>query len=241
VIKYTFTKPLKRGVIQSRPNRFVMFVEANRETWRCRCPSPTKIGNLAFKSIPCLLSANTDKRKTAYTVEAIAVKNIFGKRCWVGINQTKINAICKYFIDQGQLPRLIKDVKLERGGRVGNSIIDFVAEDLLLEIKTPLTVLPNLKTELVNYAHTGEYERTIRHCQVLTKHAEAGKRAILLLAYLYPTPLFNPYKQNPTNKKFLKTVQQAARKGVEFWQVNFTINSTGITLLKYAKLRLHKN
>ena len=236
-VKYLFAKTLQKGIIKNRPNRFVMSVESRGKLWRCRCPSPTKIGNLNFKAIPCLLSLNESGGKTSHTVEAIALKNALGKCCWVGINQTKVNSICKYFIDKGELPRLLKGAKLERGGKIRDSMIDFVSKDVLLEIKTPLTVLPDLSSTVTNYDHAGEYERTIRHCRVLTKHAESGKRAILLLAYLYPAQLFNPFEQNATNNEFIKTVQRAFKKGVEFWQANFSFNSTGVTLLKYSKLR----
>lgn len=238
-MRYLFPKTLQKGIIRDRPNRFVMLVESRGEFRRCRCPSPTKIGNINFKAIPCLLSTNGNQSKTSHTVEAIAVKDATGKRCWIGINQTKANAICKYFIDKKRLPKLIKGTKPDRGGKVKDSIIDFVSKDILLEIKTPLTVLPDINSKLTNYTHTGEYERTIRHCRVLTKHAESGKRAILLLAYLYPAPLFNPLKQNSTNKTFVKVVQHAYKKGVEFWQINFLFNNTGVSLLKYSKLRFH--
>ncbi|MDO8805524.1 MAG: DNA/RNA nuclease SfsA [Elusimicrobiota bacterium] len=235
-MKYLFTRPLQKGLITSRPNRFVMFVKSQGKALRCRCPAPTKIGNSNFKAVPCLLSHHKEKGKTSHTVEAISLKNTFGKHWWVGINQTKVNAVCEYFLNSGGLSRLIKKPEFRRDGKIGNSRIDFVSKNILLEVKTPLTVLPNLSSELTNYKHAGKYERTIRHYSVLSKYAKSGKRAIVLLAYLYPAPAFNPFKQNTGNLKFINAMQKAYKNGVEFWQVNMAIDKSGIVLLRYFKL-----
>lgn len=205
---------------------------------RCRCPSPTKIGNLDFKKNPCFLSENMGKCKTLYTVEAIHIFERGKKGFWLGINQTRINRICEYFIKQGAFAQLVKDIKFRRDGKYGTSRIDFVSKGTLLEIKTPLTVLPtqNPRAFFSNYTHHGDYERTIKHYSALTRFARTGKRAIVLLAYIYPAPLFDITKQNGNNKRLLKSFREAQESGVEFWQANFGINRYGIRLLKYRRL-----
>lgn len=234
---YHFKAPLKKGLVKNRPNRFVMAVESSNQLLRCRCPSPTRIGNVEFRRTPCLLSKNTAKGRTTHTVEAIRLKMASGGSCWVGINQTRVNAICKHFMDSGRLHRLIQGEKFEQNKKINNSIIDFASDNSLLEIKTPLTVLPNLASDTVNYSHSGDYERTIRHCRVLRQHVKSGGRAIMLLAYLYPAPLFNPLKQNSRNKMFVRAIRQAYESGVEFWQVNYAVTTGGVELDKYTKLR----
>lgn len=82
-MQYKFPKKLVKGLIKSRPNRFIMLVEINGKLEKCHCPSTGKIGNIEFKNILCLLSKSDSKnRKTKYTVEAIYPE----KEILVGIN-----------------------------------------------------------------------------------------------------------------------------------------------------------
>jgi len=235
---YHFPVPLKKGIIRNRPNRFVMHVEFKGKLLRCRCPSPTKIGKIKFSATPCLLSANSVGGTTTHTVEAIGIKDVTGHRHWVGINQTRINDICRYFIKAGMLNKLTHGEPLTKGKRIGKSVIDFASPKTILEIKAPLTVLPSFGKKTANYAHQGDYERTIRHCRLLTQQAKIGKRAILLLAYLYLAPEFNPLRQNATNQRFITCISKAALSGVEFWQANFLFSKTGVQLGRCCKLRL---
>ena len=220
-----------------------MFVEASGKLLRCRCPAPTKIGNLNFQQIPCLLSKNTDEHKTSHTVEAIYIAEHDKTGFWVGINQTRINAVCEYFINQDAFSRLVKDIEFRRDVKYGDSRLDFASEDVLLEVKTPLTVLPtkNRDAFFSNYAHSGDYERTIKHYKTLARFARTGKRAIVLLAYMYPAPPFDPIKQNGNNGCLLKAFYLAQKSGVEFWQANFTIDKHGMELTRYFKLGGTKN
>lgn len=235
-MRYAFEQPLAKGLIRNRPNRFVMVVESGGRLLRCRCPSPTKIGKVRFKSTPCLLSVNKTQGTTTHTVEAIRLKMATGANCWVGINQTRVNAMCKHFMEKGALHKMLKGEVFSVGRKIHKSVIDFASENSLLEIKAPLTVLPSLSSGIVNYSHGGDYERTVRHCRILCRHARAGKRSVFLLAYQYPAPRFNPIKQNAGNKVFLRALQQAYVSGVEFWQINFSFSATGVKLLKYSRL-----
>lgn len=70
---FRFPRPLRLGVIISRPNRFIMFVRAGGRTLRCHCPTTGRLGDLKLSGLPCLYSKSTSKsRKTGYTVEAIS-------------------------------------------------------------------------------------------------------------------------------------------------------------------------
>lgn len=235
--RYVFQSPLEAGIIKQRPNRFVMMVESKGKMLRCRCPVPTKIGNIKFEHVPCLLSKTISSQKTSHTVEAIYIHDSNKKGFWVGINQTKINAVCEHFFISGLFSRLVKKCKFARDAKYGNSRIDFVLPNMLLEIKTPLTVLPtkNPTAGYSNYTHDGDYARTIKHCSTLTRFAHSG-RAIVLLAYLYSAPLFDPIKQNGNNKRLLNAFRLAQKSGVEFWQANFGIDRKGIRLIKYCRL-----
>lgn len=124
-----FPTKLIRGIIVSRPNRFIMMVE-NCQTGiveRCHCPVTGDIGYLDFNKggIPCLLSEpiKAGQRSTAFTVEAISLNTDSGSTSstaaaaaaknkkmhkqtplqWIGINQVKANSYVQHFLAQGCL------------------------------------------------------------------------------------------------------------------------------------------
>lgn len=61
--KYFFNKPLIEGLVKSRPNRFIMFVEIRNKLEKCHCPSTDQIASISFNGIPCLVS-ETDTIRT---------------------------------------------------------------------------------------------------------------------------------------------------------------------------------
>ena len=77
-MKYLFKEPLIGGLIKSRPNIFIMFVEINGKLEKCHCPSTGRIGSIKFENIPCLLSRaeKNSERKTKYTVEAFSLDDL---------------------------------------------------------------------------------------------------------------------------------------------------------------------
>lgn len=228
-----FDKPLEKALILNRPNRFVMFVKTKNGIKRCFCPTPTKIGNILFKNIPCYLSKNLISSKTIYTVEALALSN----RKIIGINQNKINDLYFTLISRGAFRNIFKTSSLTREVALGKNRIDFASENCFIEIKMPLTVLPFKKpSPLTNLAHKGRYERTISQYQELIKEAKKGKKCFVFITYLYDAPNYNPYKQNKSNKPFLKTIEKAEKEGVSFIQNNFQMNDKRISLKKSFKL-----
>mmetsp|Transcript_8717 Transcript_8717/g.9953 ORF Transcript_8717/g.9953 Transcript_8717/m.9953 type:complete len:380 (+) Transcript_8717:141-1280(+) len=138
---YSFDKPLKKGLILSRPNRFVMQVLVDGKVERCHCPVTGSIANINFKkingitsdgevastenAIPCLLSKNSSKSaKTAYTVEAISLQ--LSSTCaypstnqkekeipWIGINQVRANRFIEHFLRAGAFSELLQHESLK--------------------------------------------------------------------------------------------------------------------------------
>ncbi|GBG26737.1 Hypothetical Protein FCC1311_029582 [Hondaea fermentalgiana] len=110
---FAFPEALVRGVIESRPNRFVMMVRHGDAVYRCHCPVTGDIAGLDFGrgGIPCLLSKNTaPKAKTDFTVEAISLDNVNiatanegQDASWIGINQNRANRYVEHFLRQGGL------------------------------------------------------------------------------------------------------------------------------------------
>ena len=231
-MKYIFTKQLVRGLIKSRPNRFIMLVDIQEKLERCHCPSTGRIGNIEFKDISCWLSESTDssgKRKTRYTVEAISPNG----KTWIGINQTKANSYIAFFLKNNLLKNMVDARNFKREVKLKDSRIDFLINDnCFLEVKTPLTMLPfgNKKPR----TEFNSFERLERHFTDISKQIAKGQRAIVLLCYLYNAARFKVPKQS--NNHIVKTVEKANARGLEHWQVNLRVDKNGVSLINYFKL-----
>ena len=113
MLKYLFSEKLVKGLIKSRPNRFIMMVQINGKEEKCHCPSTGRIGKMDFHNIPCLLSrSNSNVRKTNYTVEAFYPESQNG--LIVGINQTKANSYVDFFLKENQLQKMVEVGNVKR-------------------------------------------------------------------------------------------------------------------------------
>lgn len=243
--KYKFPEPLIEGLIKSRPNRFIMFVEINGKKTKCHCPSTGRIGNIIFEDIPCLLSkASNPDRKTKYTVEAISLDSPKNKsKKWLGINQVKMNKYVEYFLKEEQFKKMIPNGKeTSRERTLGNSRIDFQVGKNYVEVKMLLIHTPsrfdklNIKRPQSKF---DSFDRLIKHFNELGKEVQKNKsRAIILTCYQYDAKPFERPKEDNSNLKILKAAKKSTQRGVESWQANFKINKNEIELTKYFKLKL---
>lgn len=229
--RYQFIPPLKMGRVVSRPNRFIMIVGAGKETLRCHCPTTGRLGDLALAGLPCLYSTSTSaKRKTSHTVEAISTSLEGGS--WVGINQTAANRYLEFFLRAGALTKMVSG-PVRREVALGRSRIDFLVGETYVEVKTPLINLPAGKGVLrVTRNRFDSFDRLIRHMGELRKSLSPGKRAIILLCYLYDAKPFRSPPRDRTNSRIIDAATRAERAGVERWQVNLKIDREGVSLIR---------
>ena len=131
--RLSFAKPLARGVVLERRNRFTMRVRLSEtdEIVSCHCPVTGALGGLGMSAFegagaPCLVSRVVEEddeeavaengngarkkkyysRKTPYTVEAVSLADPAGPPSWVGINQMAANRYIEHFWNAGALPEL---------------------------------------------------------------------------------------------------------------------------------------
>lgn len=234
---YRFPKPLLRGTVLSRPNRFLMLVKVGEGVIRCHCPTTGRLGDLAPEGLPCLYSvASNKKRKTAYTVEAISAS---GGRSWIGINQTAANRYFEFFLESGSLARLAAG-EVRREVKLGNSRIDFLVGDTYVEVKTPLIMLPaGGKVARARGRRFDSFERLIRHMGELRASLASGRRAKIVLCYLYDAKPFRPPPPDDSNRKILAAAKSAEDAGVERWQVNLRVTKEGVSLICYFRSRAY--
>jgi len=235
--KFLFKTPLIKGLIKSRPNRFIMLVEINNKLEKCHCPSTGRIANIKFEDIPCLLSiSDNPERKTKYTVEAISLFNE-----WIGINQSKANEYVEFFIKTNQISKIFSDIKsVQREVPLGKSRIDFLINNKdYLEVKMPLKDIssenhPNHQKDKTKF---NSFDRLIKHFKDISNSISKDSRAIVLLCFIFNAPVFSPPIKNP-EEKIIKAAKKASSKGLENWQINLKIDKHGIKLIDYFKLNL---
>ncbi|MDR2781519.1 MAG: DNA/RNA nuclease SfsA [Holosporaceae bacterium] len=236
---YIFDSPLERGKIISRPNRFIMQVNKNEDTFMCHCPSTGKIGKIVFKNVPCLLSKSLDnKRKTPYTVEAISIDD--GKY-WIGINQNAVNRYVEYFFRRGALDAIVQNGhEILREQKIGNSKLDFKIKNTYIEVKTPLQFLAFAKNDRPCGAECiNSHERFVRHITELGNRLRENESAFMLICFMYNAPIFSPPKRTERNKIIGDAVRQSIKVGMRIWQVNMSIDSIGVNLLNQFDITDH--
>jgi sugar fermentation stimulation protein A len=231
-----FPKPLSRGAVVSRPNRFIMLVRAGGKTLRCHCPTTGRLGDLKLSGLPCLYSTSpSTTRKTAHTVEAISASG--DGISWVGINQNAANRYFEFFLRNGALSRLARG-EVRREVKLGKSRIDFLVGDSYVEVKTPLITLPApSKVPRVKRSKFDSFDRLIRHMGELQGSLAQGRKAKIVLCYLYDARPFKPPEPDTTNSRILAAARAAEEAGVERWQVNLQVDKNGVSLIRYFRSR----
>jgi sugar fermentation stimulation protein A len=211
-----------------------MLVRAGDRTLRCHCPTTGRLGDLQLSGLPCLYSTSDSRsRKTAHTVEAISTSPSGGD--WIGINQTAANRYFEFFLKEKALSRLARG-KVQREVRLGTSRIDFLVGDAYVEVKTPLITLPaGDAVPRMRPSKFDSFDRLIKHMGELKDSLAAGKRAKIVLCYLYDAKPFVPPPPDGTNSEILAAARAAEEAGVERWQVNLKLTEEGVSLIRYFR------
>jgi sugar fermentation stimulation protein A len=242
--KWVFPQELAEGIIRSRPNRFIMYVELDGGLVKSHCPVTGRIGDLVFDEIPCLLSkSDSPGRKTQFTVEAISLDPVDkAHKSWVGINQTKANDYVDFFLRSGSMLSMtgnVETVKREVGQ--GNSRIDYLVNgSVLIEVKTLLFDLPCQGHPSCRAQHgpLTSFDRLIKHLEDVSRALATGSSAILLLCYLYDAKPFEVPTPNPKTFRIREAAREAYSRGLEHWQLNLRIDKQGVEFTRCFKLHL---
>lgn len=237
VLKYE--TPLIEGIIERRKSQFTIDVFIDNEVVTCHCPTTGRIGNIDLSGIPCLLSkSDNPRRKTPYTVEAISLDlRESEEKSWIGINQNAANRYVENALVKGLFGEMVSgyDTVL-REQVLGISKLDFLVGDTYIEVKMPLLSIQLPYPKHINTKKVGKFsstERFIKHINELAGSLTTNQRAILLVCFIYDNPGFK-VEVRSTNSDFVENeVQKCISKGMEIWQVNFSISPEGIKLLKY--------
>lgn len=241
-IVFKYEVPLVEGIIEKRRSQFTMDVITDNQVVKCHCPTTGRIGNIELGGIPCLLSkSDNPNRKTHYTVEAVSLDLPESKeKSWIGINQNAANRYVENALVDGSLHDMVNGYgSVLREQVLGDSKLDFLVRDTYIEVKTPLQSIQLSYPDHIKTKKVGKFsstERFIKHINELASSLADKQRAILLVCFIYDNPGFK-VEVRSTNSDFVESeVQKVISKGIEIWQVNFSISPDGVRLLKYFEI-----
>ncbi|MEN6554547.1 MAG: DNA/RNA nuclease SfsA [Methanobacterium sp.] len=240
VLKYE--TPLIEGIIEKRKSQFTIDVCIDNEVLTCHCPTTGRIGNIDLSGILCLLSkSDNPKRKTPYTVEAVSLDLPESKeKSWIGINQNAANRYVENALVKGLFQDMVSgyDTVL-REQVLGISKLDFLVGNIYIEVKMPLLSIQLPYPKHIKTKKVGKFnstERFIKHINELAGSLVSNQRAILLVCFIYDNPGFK-VEVRSTGSDFVESeVQKCISKGIEIWQVNFSISKDGVRLQKYFEI-----
>jgi DNA-binding sugar fermentation-stimulating protein len=69
----------------------------------------------------------------------------------------------------------------------------------------------------------------------LRRSLAKGKKAAIVLCYLYDAKPFEPPRKDKTNSRILVAARAAESAGVERWQVNLGVDPEGVSLIRYFR------
>lgn len=239
-----FDTPLVEGVILKRSSIYTMLVRVSDEIVSCHCPTTGRIGTIDVNDRPCLLSKATDpSRKTPYTVEAISLNRAEDSmKSWIGINQNAVNRYVEhYLVNDGFAEMVGTNNLVKREQFLGVSKLDFLVGNTYLEVKTPLQ---QLQITIPDYVKTkkatpfSSTDRFVKHITELANSLQDHERAILLTCFIYDNPCFEVIEHSTNYEQVRAAVNRCTKMGVETWQANFQITSSGVTLDRYFKISI---
>ena len=217
---------LTTGSLIERKNRFLATAIVDGQTQKVHIADTGRLEEILTPKRELLLLKNRPDLKTDYTL--IAAKMEEG---WVLINTKLHSPIAKKAIETGVLGFRPKKVQTEV--RFGASRIDFLADNMLIELKgcslveENICLFPNAPTT-----------RGARHIEELIAAKKQGFDAAILIMALRPCACFRPH---PTrDEAFRQVFIGALQKGVEFF--GFFIRIDEDLCVRYAgELQLCEN
>ncbi len=235
--KYLFEKPLTRGTLLKRKSQFTALVDIDGVELTAHIPTTNRIGDVENKNLPCLLSYHDDpKRKLKYDIEAVLLSD---DENWIGINQILSNRLVEFFFCEHELDAIVSNFdSVQREVKLGISKLDFKVGDVYLEVKTPLTTInvkygKNIKT--LPPKPFSSTDRMVKHLKELAESLKDHEKAIFLQVFQYRITEKKERLRSTHYEEVSQTFTDAAKAGVEFWEVQMDFRPEGVTLHSVEK------
>ena len=234
---YIFDQPLIRGTMLKRKSQFTALVCIDGEEIIAHIPTTNRIGDVENKDLPCLLSFHDDpKRKLKYDIEAVLLSDDDN---WVGINQILSNRLVEHFFREHELDEIVSDFDgIQREVKLGVSKLDLKVGDTYLEVKTPLTTI-NVKygtgIQTLPPKPFSSTDRMVKHVNELAGSLQEHERAVFLQVFQYRITERKERLRSTHYEEVSRTIREAAKKGVEFWEVQMDFRPEGATLYSVSR------
>lgn len=220
-----------KSKIINRPNRFIAYVDLNEEEVKCHVPATGSIGGYKLDGLPCLLSGPHEgaNRKTKYTVEAIQFPMNDGTTQWIGINQTAVNGIVANLLTTNKLDKLNVKGDIKREVKLGKSRMDFKVGNTYIEVKMPLKEISvDISLPSTNKTEVSA-DRMVKQLNDVMSAMDSGDKGIMLIVFMYDAPKFSPKATDTAvSKRISSVVNESSNKGMDYWQLNLSINEKGV-------------
>jgi sugar fermentation stimulation protein A len=206
---------LKKGIFLARPNRFVAEIEYNGKIETAHVHDPGRLTELLIKGAKVLFTDSKGKLK--YYIKAVKKDNE-----WILIDSAQHSKIAMKIFEY--LPEFSHVKKIKKEVNLGNSRIDFMLDDVPLEVKGVSLVKDG--TALFPDAPT---KRGTRHVGEIIKH-----RGIILFLIFRKANYFVPNRE--TDPSFSEKLSEARNKKVRIIPVQISFD--GEMLYYYGKIKL---
>ena len=198
---------LMKGTFLSRPNRFIGEIEYKGQIETAHIHDPGRLKELLIKGVEVLFTYSKGKLK--YYIKAVRTKDE-----WVLIDTALHSKIAMKVFEF--LPEFSDVKEIKKEVKIGNSRIDFVLEDVPLEVKGVSLVKDNIA--LFPDAPT---ERGARHVKGIIEH-----NGIILLLVFRKAKGFTPnWEMDP---KFSSNLSEARKKGIRIIPVQISFDGKTI-------------
>ncbi|MFX1375637.1 MAG: DNA/RNA nuclease SfsA [Promethearchaeota archaeon] len=198
---------LMKGIFISRPNRFAGQIIYKGEIETIHIHDPGRLKELLIKGADVLFTHSRGKLK--YYLKAVRIENE-----WVLIDTALHSKIAMEIFEF--LPEFSDVKELKKEVKIGNSRIDFVLDNIPLEVKGVSLVKDGIA--LFPDAPT---ERGTRHVKEIIEN-----NGIILLLVFRKAKSFAPYWE--MDPKFSKNLSEARRKGIKIIIVQISFDGKTI-------------
>ncbi len=220
--------PLYKGILISRPNRFVTIVDLNGKIQKSHLPDPGRLEEILMPGAKVYLvpAKKKSKRKTKYSTVMV---NHNGQL--ISLVSTLPNRFIKEMLNKNKLPTLKRYKIIRPEVTIENHRIDFLLENrfgskFYLEVKS------------VTYVNQGIAKfpdavtlRGTNHVKLLTKLKKDGiDTGIIFVCQRPDAEIFTPMWER--DKSFFEALKHAENVGVKIWCITLNI---GLKKIKYFK------
>jgi len=198
---------LKKGIFFSRPNRFVAEIKYKNQIETAHIHDPGRLKELLIKGVEILFTHSNGKLK--YYIKAVKTKEE-----WVLIDTALHSKIAQEVF--GLLPEFSNVKEIRKEVKIGNSRIDFLLDDVPLEVKGVTLV-----KEGVALFPDAPTERGARHVKEIIEH-----NGILLFLVFRKAKSFTPnWEMDP---KFSNILSEARKKKIKIFAVQISFDGKRI-------------